>query len=179
MAQTQRTLDQIYALLADNTTGAISPQDLRDAVATLSPGGADMYVVTPVETSIAAVNTWSPDASVYTFGFGVHWSMPTNGRMTYNGASQRACYLHAALSFTAAANNKLVEVGFLHNGAIVASSAITRRVGTGADVGAMSIVAIDPVVVAGDYFQVAVRNLTDNTNITIERCNFIAWDLPS
>jgi len=52
MADTVRTIDEILALLADNTTGAISAQDLRDAVVSLDDTGWAKYSDT-VYTSVS------------------------------------------------------------------------------------------------------------------------------
>lgn len=45
-ASTMRTIPEVQALLADNTTGAISPQDLRDTVASLDDTGWAQYADT-------------------------------------------------------------------------------------------------------------------------------------
>ena len=44
MADTSRTLSALQTLLADNTAGAISPQDLRDMLLSLSSGYGMIYV---------------------------------------------------------------------------------------------------------------------------------------
>jgi hypothetical protein len=48
MADTQRTLSAILALLADNSSGAISPQDLRDAVVSIFANYGDVRTTTDV-----------------------------------------------------------------------------------------------------------------------------------
>jgi len=57
MADTQRTLAALLALLADNTSGDISPQDLRDAVVTVFANYADIR--TTSSTNFTATTTWT------------------------------------------------------------------------------------------------------------------------
>jgi len=56
MADTSRTLAALLALLADNTTGAISPQDLRDALLSCMSGYGSITVLgaSAAQTSISA-----------------------------------------------------------------------------------------------------------------------------
>lgn len=56
MADTARTLAELQALLADNTTEAISPQDLRDFLVSCFGGHGGLYVTATgaITTNIAA-----------------------------------------------------------------------------------------------------------------------------
>lgn len=58
MADTQRTLSALLAILADNTAGDISPQDLRDAVVTVFANYADIRT-TSSGTFSASNITWT------------------------------------------------------------------------------------------------------------------------
>lgn len=57
MADTQRTLSALLAILADNTGGNISPQDLRDAVVTVFANYADIR--TTSATNYTASTSWT------------------------------------------------------------------------------------------------------------------------
>jgi len=56
MAETVRTRAEILALLADNTAGAISPQDIRDAIVSIFGVSAALYVADG-STSQAGITT--------------------------------------------------------------------------------------------------------------------------
>ena len=58
MVDTQRSLSAIQTLFADNTAGAISPQDLRDAVETLRMGHGEIYVSSTAATSFTDTTSY-------------------------------------------------------------------------------------------------------------------------
>ena len=66
MADTSRSLSDILTLMADNTTGAISAQDLRDLIVSLSPAFGGLYISSSAETSIATIDTWTLAAGTST-----------------------------------------------------------------------------------------------------------------
>lgn len=179
MADTQRTLAQILALLADNTSGLISPQDIRDAVVTLAPSGGGIYLTSPLETAISDTVTHFPDLGTYSDGLlSADWSHGTNGRLQHDGVVTRLAFVLAVWSITAAANNKVVEAALLQNGAVIPQSTVLRKINTGADVGAGACLAMVSVA-PGDYFQLAVRNTTDTANLTYQDANLVAFALPA
>ena len=65
MADTGRTLAALQALLADNTAGAISPQDLRDALVSCLGCYGEMYV-TGGSTAQTGIGTAAVDITAFT-----------------------------------------------------------------------------------------------------------------
>lgn len=168
MADTQRTIPALLTLLADNTAGDISPQDIRDMLVTLVPGLGTIYISTPTETTVAAANTPLKAAGTTTLlATAQNFTMPANNRLTYTGTPDVLANVSISISMTAAANNKVVTMYVAENGTPVAASAVERKVGTGADVGALSV-QYALTLSTNDYVELFVENNTDDTNLTIE-----------
>ena len=177
MADTQRTLTEIMALLADNITANIGAQDHRDAVETSRFGFGEIYVTTPAATVITSTVSWFRDAGTYTLTQGDRWEMgPANGQLRYIGPANRIVFIPVTISMTGASNNQVVELAVAKNGIVIESSRVKRKVGTGADVGALPLHAAASVS-TGDYFDVRIRNTTSATNITLETCSMFAFDM--
>lgn len=179
MADTIRTVAQIEALLADNATGAISAQDVRDAFKTWRSTAAQTYVITPVETTISTVDTFVKAAG--TFGISPattgNFSIVANNQIINNAGVSRRVLVTASVTMTMASNNKIARVAFAKNGTVDSGTEQQRYVSTGADVGALSLQAVIDMANA-DYVEIWVANGTDNTNMTLEKANLIAMDLP-
>ena len=167
MADTQRSKSDILTLLADNTSGAISPQDLRDWLVSQNPGYGGLYISTSAETSIATVDTWTKVSGTTTATTVSNFTHTTN-RLTYSGAPD--VHVHIAMSFscTAAANNKIFEFAIAKNGSVDDPSVLSRKIGTGADVGAVAL-HTDLMLSTNDYLEMYVKNTTDDTNVTFEQ----------
>lgn len=177
MAETQRTLAALLTILADNTTGQISPEDVRDIVETLRAGHAELSLSSSAETSIATVDTFVKAAGTTTLSANAHnWTMPQDNRLTYGGTVARVVHVACSLSMTAAANNKLARLAIAKNGTIVTASEVQRFIATGADVGSTalhSMVSVDPT----DYLEVWIANGTDNANMTLTYLNLFVMDM--
>ena len=167
MADTRRTLAAIVALFANNTAGDISPQDLRDFVVSSHPAHGEIDVTSAAETTINTVNVWENAAGTFTLAEGTEMDMNTNGQLRYTGAATESFEVTMHCSMTAAANNKVRELGIGKNGTIIPYSFSRRKVATGADVGAMATSTIVSLA-TNDYLTIMVRNTTDATNMTVE-----------
>src|SRR5210317_938658 len=109
MADTQRSVSEVLALLPDNLSGDISPQDLRDALTTWRMGMGQVYV--PSGSGAAVV---IPDTTDYVEVTSPTWSLSTggvwfdesagNGRLTYTGVADVMVHAAATISFTTASN---------------------------------------------------------------------------
>jgi hypothetical protein len=168
MADTKRSLAAVLALLADNIAKAISPQDLRDAVVSLSPSFGSMYFSTPAETSITDQSTPTKAAGTTTSVSLSGFDMPANNRLRYTGSPDRHMHIACSLSFTAAANNKLIGLSIAKNGNSLVHSEVRRLVSTGADEGATALHA-DVMLSTNEYLEVFVSNETDTANLTVQR----------
>ena len=167
MADTRRTLAAILTLFANNVSGDISPQDLRDFVVSSHPAHGEIDVSSAAETTINTINVWEDAAGTWVLADGTEFDMNTNGQLRYTGAATETFEVAMHCSMTAAGNNKVWELGIGKNSTIIPYSFVRRKVATGADVGAAAtstIVSLDP----NDYLTLMVRNTTDATNVTIE-----------
>ena len=175
MADTKRSLATVLALLADNTTGDISAQDMRDAVLSLSPDYGDMYM-TPensTETTITDTTNFFVIGGTFIFKSGLDWDMNTNGQLRYTGAAARAVTVTASCTFTAASNNQTLEFALAKNGVVVPGTYVDKRVGTGTDVRSLAIVGLETVT-TNDYVSILARNQTSTANCTIKHMNVCA-----
>ena len=179
MAETMRSISELQTLLADNTVGAISPLDLRDAVvATVVPGHGEIYITTPAATVLSDTTTWVDVAGTYALtANAMNWDMNTNGQLRYIGAAQRAVHLAASCSFTVAGSNDVIEVELAKNSVNIAASRIQRKVGTGSDVGSTALHGFTTVV-TNDYITLEVRNITASDDVTFQTLNLFCMDMP-
>ena len=167
MADTERTKSAILTLLADNTSGAISPQDVRDTVVSLIPGYGGMYISSAAATTIAGASTWTKGAGTTTSTGLSNFTMPADNRLTYTGTPDVHCHIAMSFSVTSAGNNKTYEFGVALNGTINTASIVSRKIATGADVGS-SACHTDITLSTNDYIEMWVQNTSDGTNMTYE-----------
>jgi len=180
MAETQRTLASVLTLLADNTSGAISPTDLRDAVETLRPGHGEIYISSSAATTLSDTTTWVEAAGTYTLSTSptAHWwAEATNARLNYTGVADSLAEVSASVSMTSGSSTQDIEIGIGKNGTILTPSIVRRKIGTGSDVGAAPIVAqVD--VSTTDYLSIMIRNITAANNVTLDLANLCVKSSP-
>lgn len=166
MADTQRNLDALQTLLADNSTGEISPQDLRDMLVSLYPGHAHASITTPAATTLSDTSTWVQVAGTYTLGASSYkWTMAVNGRLACGADTSRDVDVTATISMTAAGNNQVLEFAIAVDGVIDATTTARTKIGTGADVAAVTCIG-HVTVAPGEYISVMCRNTTSAVNVT-------------
>lgn len=174
---TQRSMSAILALLADNVAGDISAEDMRDAIESLRPrfgkmavqaadaasvtiGTVSTYVeVTEPTWTVSGVATGSPSP----YGF----DMDSNGRLRYTGAEPVVANVGLSVAVTSASSNQVIHYRLGKNGATSVNSEGHRKIGTGADVGAISIAGIFELD-TNDYLSLFVSNESGSNDITIE-----------
>lgn len=167
MVDTVRSIAALLALLANNTTGNISPQDMRDVVVSLEPALGGMYVSSSAATTFSDSVTPVKALGTTLIAAGAHnFDMPASNRLRYTGAADVSVVCIAGLSITAGANNKDTEMSFAKNGTVITDSVASRKIGTGADVGRAVVIGID-VMSQNDYIEVFLLNTTDTTSITL------------
>ena len=172
MADTQRTLAELLALFANNTTGNISPQDMRDLIVSLRPSGGGLYKSgAAVATVIDTVNVAKlVNIEATGINYGINFTPTTAGRLTYIGTIPKFVFVHSTIAFTAG-NNKLISFRIAVNGVSIPESRMPRFVSNGADVGALALewsIEIQP----NDYIEVFVVNETDDSDVTVEALYF-------
>lgn len=177
MADTQRSKSDIATLLADNTTQAISPQDVRDFMESLHFSFGSMYFSSSAETTISVANTFYKAAGTTTdvnlHRFSGKTALAVDNRLKYTGTPD--VHIHGACSFSvsvASGTNKLVEVGIWHwddsaaSGSILAHSIIETNQTTTAVQSSAS--HFDLVMSTNDYIELHVSNETDTVNVTVQ-----------
>ena len=177
MAQTMRSIATLETLLADNASGQVSPQDLRDAViATVIPGYGQMYISSSSETTVSVQGTWYEVNGTYSLSdSSSNWSMGTNGRLGYGGAEAREVLVLASISVTSAGSNIETEWAVAKNDTVSTPSIVRRKISAGSDVGAAAIVGhLD--VSTNDYISLFCRNVDGTANLTADLADLVVMD---
>jgi hypothetical protein len=166
MADTQRSLATLKALLADNVAGDISPQDVRDFLESIRRGHAQLYITASAVTTLADTVTFVPVAGTWdTAGPIFNWTDNGDGRLKYVGAADRVVRVVASLSLTPAANNKVFEVIATLNGAEITGSRQRTKLGSGGDVQTITPIAY-ATIEPNDLIGLSVRNISDASDVT-------------
>lgn len=182
MAQTQNTVSGVWTLLADNTTGAISPRDLRDALETWRPRHGQIYVAAADSGDITISNSndyFEATAMTWTLSSGAHEfdESDGNGRLTYTGAQDIMCHIACTISVTSTGSNQVIHWRIGVSGTTNAASEVQRKIGTGADVGSTALHLIASLS-TGDHVSLFARNATSATNVTLECANIQIMSMP-
>lgn len=177
MAETQRSLSALLTLLADNTSGDISPEDLRDVVETVRPRFGGLYLTSASATVIGSSGTMVKAAGTTTSTVLNDFTMPTDNRLQYNGVADVHAHIAASCSFTSSVSNTVAALGILKNGTLLPSSRIERKLGTGSDVGAVAL-HTDAMLTNGDYLELAVELVTATGNVTVSLGYLFAMTMP-
>jgi hypothetical protein len=185
MADTQRSIADILTLLADNTTGLISEQDLRDAVVSLSPGfGSISMTAQPntTATTIAGTVAYYIVAGTTALAASVDgFDQPADGQLRYTGAPMRHLHIAASISYKSASGNQDVIFQLMHYDASAASavelttSRVADRISTVTESTALHA---DVMVDNGDYIYLVVRNTSSANNVTVEYMYLFAMSMP-
>jgi len=176
MADTIRTSTELFALLADNTDGNISAQDLRDVLESLRDGHGEMYISSSAGTTPDDDATYKDIAGTYSLVAGAHnWDMNSNGQLRYTGVADRHVHIWVALSMSTASNNQVLNFRIAKNGDSIAHTTIGRKTGTGSPMGAAALFDFSTVS-TNDYITVQIRNTSGANAVTIDFMTVIAHD---
>lgn len=169
MADTARIKSALAALFADNTAGAISPQDLRDFLETMHPSFGGLYFSTPAATTCTLAGTFYKAAGTTTVT-AVNRCSHTDNRITYTGDPSIHMHIAASMSFTTSGTNDIISVCISKNGTPQTGSEARRKVGTGTDVGSTAL-HWDVMMSTNDYLEVWVSNEDSaGTTVTLQNC---------
>jgi len=171
MAQTERDQPAIRTLLADNAEEAISPLDLRDALASqmgyggmlLTIAGAPQ-VMSGVDTNYSLVDVFNaiPAKSVDVNTAGTDVTLSPDYALTIG--STGFYYVTFFASFSSSQNNKLATFApHINDG--IGLVEVNRFVSTGADVGSLSMSSVVPYT-ATDVVDMRVKINAGTTNLT-------------
>jgi hypothetical protein len=120
-ADTQRTLSELQALLADNTTGNISPQDLRDfLVSALLKDCGYVYgaMTTPTPTTVTTAGTFVPMLGAFTNDPFTGFIFDTD-HIEFTGPDSHYFEVDWHCSFTADSASTTVHIGIAFDGTLI------------------------------------------------------------
>jgi len=171
MADTPRTLSALLALLADNTSGNITAQVVRDLTVSLYPSRGQLELASggAVATTFASSGTYVPVAGTTALDTAVCTScvsMPANGQLRWEKASTHVLNAQATLEVLPAGNNKRYTFTFAKNGVAIPGLAFTAYFhnlsGNPAGVFLSGLIPI----AEDDIISVVVKNDSDTTAMT-------------
>ena len=185
MVDTVRTKTALEALLADNTTGAISPQDIRDLMASLQPAHGSLYVSSSAATTINNTNDYEKVAgttlTVNLLNFDNNGGV--NNRLRYTGMVPTHLHLVCSLSADVGSASQQIHARFYHyddsaaSGATLAHSEVTMTTGSTINEIASTAIHGDVLVDTNDYIEVHIRNATNANNITVDFLYFYCMSM--
>ena len=168
MAETPKVLSALLAQLPDNTTGLISPEDIRDAVVSLFPSRGQLDLTATAATTFALTNTWYKlagttafDATLGEDGF----SQYANNELRATKAVNQVLLVTANVELVCASNNKSYGLTFAKNGTPLTNVHISAVLANSNKGYGFSITTLIPTA-ANDIISVYVRNETDTTAVT-------------
>ncbi len=167
MAQTERSLSTIISLLADNASGDISAQDIRDMVVSVLPSYGSHYISTSAATAVTLVDTYYELNGTTTLGAVARdFDQPASGRLRYTGAPTREVLITCTISTTSDTNNQVLSFKLAKNGTVSDETEVQRKVGTGSDIEAIAVTGLFSMA-NNDYISTFVANSTSaGTSIT-------------
>jgi hypothetical protein len=168
MAETPKVLSALLAQLPDNTTGLISPEDIRDVVVSLFPSRGQLDLTATAATTFALTDTWyklagttALDATLGQDGF----SQAANNELRATKAVNQVLLVTANVELVCGSNNKTFGITFAKNGTAITGIHVSAVLSDSGKGYGFSITALLPTA-ANDTISVYVRNETDTTSVT-------------
>ena len=168
MAETPKVLAALLAQLPDNTTGLISPEDIRDVVVSLFPSRGQLDLTASAQTTFAVTNTWyklagttALDLTLGQDGF----SQASNNELRATKAVNQVLLATANVELTCGSNNKTFGLTFAKNGTPITDIHVSAILSNSNKEYGFSLTCLIPTV-ANDTISVYVRNETDTTAVT-------------
>jgi hypothetical protein len=162
-------LTQVLALLADNTAGDISPQDIRDAIVSLAPAYGALYFSASATSAISVAGTFVKAAgTTASVDATTDVTVATSNRITYTGPATMAFRVHASASVLCSPASEKIGIAIAKNGTVVAATAMAGQTGTAGDL--INIATFATVDLATDgYVELWVANYTTGSGtVTVE-----------
>jgi len=168
MAETPKVLSALLAQLPDNTTGLISPEDIRDVVVSLFPSRGQIDLTAQATTTFALTDTWyklagttALDLTLGQDGF----SQAANNELRATKAVNQVLLITANVELVCGSNNKTFGLTFAKNGVAIENIHISAILSDSNEGYGFSITGLLPVA-QNDIISVYVRNETDTTSVT-------------
>lgn len=168
MTQTPKVLAALLAQLPDNTTGDISPEDIRDVVVSLFPSRGQLDLTASTQTTFAATNTYyklagttALDTSLGQDGF----AQAANNELRATKAVNQVLLVNVNLELVCAVNNKTYGICIAKNGVAIPSAHVSAILSDSNEGYGFSLTTLVPTA-ANDTISVFIRNETDTTAVT-------------
>lgn len=170
MPDTQRTLSFLLANVFQDSqpAGAITPQDIRDLIESLSPPYGGLSFVTPTATTIGTPGTMVKAAGATAVTNVRKFTVSGDNRLIYTGVPDRHFHIAMSMSVTTAGTNDDVSIAIAKNGIVVAHSKLTRFMATGADHGSTASHA-DFMLSTNDFIELFTTNEDTTASVTIQQ----------
>ena len=174
MPDTSRTQSSILALLANNTSGDISPQDLRDLVVSIFPGWGNFYISSAAQTTISGAGTAVLMAGTTTGGSTRNFTHASPGRLTYTGTPTSRFFVIATVTLDVAAGSNIdLSVQLFRSGSLITGA--EQRVNNTAGNPSNVVVVTDVSLATNQYIEVFVENEDDTANIDVTQANIMVF----
>lgn len=176
MPDTQRSqADLLNNLFPDGLAqGAITAQEIRDLIVSLTPSFGAMSITAPAATSIGAAGVFvkAAGATGTPAGFTpINFTHPANNRLQYVGTVPIHAFVSGSIALSAAGANKTVAIKVAKNGTVLDESMVRVDLGPSGAIEAAGFHAgMD--LTAGDLVEMWVANLDDTVSMTVENMFF-------
>ena len=169
MAETERTYPQLIALMADNSTGNISPQDIRDLMESLRNSHGSIHIDTPAPTTIGGIGAFVKLAGTTTFGgLALRTDMPADNRIRYLSTVEQ--HVHLTVSATMQSlvgNNQVIALRIAKNGTTDSVSEV-RTIFKAVNDQQSMMLHWDGHMAETDYLELWGANMTGVNNIQMD-----------
>lgn len=179
MPDTVRSISSLQTLLADNTSGAISAQDLRDMLVSVLHASGSMTWTVPAASTISTPGTPVKAAGTTTavnLSTG-RFSMPESNRLLYNGPADVHAHIACSVSVSCASNNQDIRLVLAKNGELLTHSIVDNKISTAGDEQSTALHA-DTMLTDGDYLELWIGNNTSTGAPTINHGYLFALGMP-
>ena len=175
---TQRSYAYLISALADNTTGDITPEVLRDFLDTVViPDGKISMNGNATATTIGSAGTFVKVAGTTVAGGNGHLTTEgTANRITYTGPENRHFTAMVTVTFKVSAVNQVVSGKLAKNGVVLDDTLVTTLLKASGDEISMICVG-DAVLAENDYLEYWITNETNTNDITIVDMYFSAMGM--
>lgn len=166
---TQRSKSELDVLFADNTSKQITPARARDLIESCVPSrGAIHFVDNVTNTVIVTQGTWTKAANTGTLIAANRFSMPSDGRLQYDGVVPVVVRLAVSLSISlATGSGDIIGAALGINGTAIYTPSIMRtKLAAAGDVQALSLL-VDTTLNPGDYVELFLMNESTTADLLV------------
>lgn len=169
MTQTPKILSALLAELPDNTTGDISPEDIRDCVVSLFPARGQLYHTGNGTTTFTGTGIYRPvtvSTTLDTDASSSDVSQPSNATLKMLKNVAQVALVNATLEVLPASNNQRYTFTFAKNGSAMPELAFTTYFGNlSGNPAGVFLSGLMPMTY-NDELSVVVKNETSTASLT-------------